>query len=137
MEKLYQNDIAFGNTIEIENGTNFVKELKFIPMKGFCVLIKDFKMNESLVLSWKYNSIEQQNPVAILTDPYKESNFKVSFDSFYGTPITGDNRNIYAYEVSIEVDDLYVDGETNTCLENSYSDCIHREVQSIMKRVCN
>ena len=135
MEKIHANDIALGNTIEIEGDTNIVKESKFIPLKGICVQIKNYKMNESMVMTWKYSK-GQQDTVAILTDPYKESNNKVDFDSFYGTPITGDNRHIYAYEVGIEVEDLYVDGENNTCLNDSYSDCIHREIQNIMKRVC-
>ena len=136
MEKIHANDIAFGNTIDIEGDKNIVKESKFIPLKGICALIKNYKMNESMVITWKYYK-GQPDAMAILTDPYKETNNTVDFDSFSGKPISGDNRNIYVYEVSIQVEDLRVDGETNTCLDQSYSECVHTEVQNMMKRVCN
>ncbi len=136
MEKIYEKDIALCDSIKIESDRNVTKEKKFIPLKGICYLIKDFSMNQSMVISWEYLK-EQPGAVALLTDPNKESHYSVDTDSFYGTPIIGDNRHIFIYEVGIEVEDYQVDGETNTCLEHNFSECVQKEVESIRKKVCN
>ena len=136
MKKIYENDIALGNTIEIESDQNVMKEKKFIPLHGICFLIKDYSMNQSMVISWKYFK-GQQDVVAQLTDPNKESHYSVDIDSFYGIPITGDNIHIFIYEVGIEVEDYQIAWETNSCFEHNFSECVQKEVDSISKKVCN
>ena len=98
--------------------------------------LKDYSMNRSMEISWQYLN-GTPDAAALLTDPLKESHYREDGDSFYGTPIIGDNTHIFIYEVGIEVEDYRVDGETNTCLEHNFSECVQKEVDSIRKKVCN